>query len=59
MEGKNEGVEEGVRMINTDCVKIFENEYHVCIQVRHQVEHQVYVQMRDQVMNQAWFKVFV
>jgi hypothetical protein len=63
---KSEGVEENVRMINTDCVEMYEIENQVWDQVSDQVEHQVwyqvehplYAQVRDQVMNQVWLKVF-
>ena len=41
MGGKNEGVEEGVRMINTDCV--------VKKQVWEHVENQVWFEVSDQV----------
>jgi len=60
-------VVQGVRMINTDCVVIFDNQDRVEYRVRHQVwwhvEDQVWYQLnyqvRNQVGNQVWFKVFV
>ncbi len=51
--GKNEGVEEGVRMINTDCVEVKAIRYQVSDQVSDQVRNQV----RNEVRNEVWHQV--
>jgi len=61
------GVAQGVQMINTDCIEIFEIEDQALDQVSDQVEwetrdqvwYKVSGKVRDQVKNPVWFKVFV
>jgi hypothetical protein len=61
------GVAQGVQMINTDCVEIFEIEDQALDQVSdqvewevwHHVEYKVWYNVSNQVKNPVWFKVFV
>ena len=55
MGGKNEGVEEGVRMINTDCVEVKAIRYQVELQVITQLSDQVRYQVRYQVWAKVWW----
>jgi len=60
------GVVEGVQMINTDCIEIFEIEdqaldkvrYHVEMEVWHHLDYQVRYQVSNQVCFEVWWKVF-
>jgi hypothetical protein len=47
---KSEGVEENVRMINTDCVEMYDN-----IELWWKVTDKVYAVARSQVQNQVLF----
>ena len=51
------GVVEGVQMINTDCVEIFEIEDQALDQVSDQVEMEVWYHLDYQVRNQVWDQV--
>jgi hypothetical protein len=55
-------VVEGVRLINTDCVKVWEKKDNVrgqvCYQVMGQVEDQVHGPLFREMWWQVWFEVF-